>query len=90
MTQAQMIIEERQLGRYSFNDVVLEAERRELRVSGSRVSVEPKVFDVLLYLARHSDRVVSRDELLDRRVCERWYVIAMPEPRACRDRPVAH
>ena len=53
------------MGRYCFNDVVLEVESRELRVSGTAVPVEPKVFAVLLYMAQHPGRVVTRDELLD-------------------------
>ena len=53
------------MGRYCFNEVVLEADSRELRVSSVAVPVEPKVFDVLLYLAQHPGRVVTRDELLD-------------------------
>src|SRR5690349_19502078 len=39
--------------------------RQELRRDGSRVHVEPQVFDLLVHLLRHRDRVVSKDELLD-------------------------
>ncbi len=37
----------------------------QLRRGGSRVKIEPKVFDLLLHLVRHRDRVLSKDELLD-------------------------
>ena len=50
---------------YQFDDFVLDTDRRELRASGSSVGVEPQVFDLLEYLIRHRDRVVSRDELIE-------------------------
>ena len=33
---------------------------------GERQSVEPQVFDLLVYLIENRDRVVTRDELLDK------------------------
>ena len=50
---------------YRFGDCVLDAERYELRRAGAVVAIEPKVFQVLVYLIRHQDRVVTRDELLE-------------------------
>src|SRR6202000_3449283 len=50
---------------YQFDNFVLDTDRRELRASGSSVGVEPQVFDLLEYLIRHRDRVVSRDELIE-------------------------
>jgi TolB-like protein len=44
---------------------VLDVERRELRRSGDTVALEPQVFDLLVYLVRNRDRVVSKDELLE-------------------------
>jgi pimeloyl-ACP methyl ester carboxylesterase/DNA-binding winged helix-turn-helix (wHTH) protein len=38
---------------------------RELRLHGGRVHVEPQVFDLLVQLIRHRNRVVSKDELID-------------------------
>ena len=38
----------------------------ELRREGRVVKLPPKTFDLLLYLVRHRDRVVSKAELLDR------------------------
>ncbi len=38
---------------------------RELRGGGLTRELQPRVFDVLVYLARHRDRVVPKDELLD-------------------------
>src|SRR5712692_9111740 len=50
---------------YHFGDCVLDAERYELRRAGAVVAIEPKVFQVLVYLIQHRDRVVTRDELLE-------------------------
>src|SRR6201996_9538048 len=44
---------------------MLDAERRELVCAGESVPIEPQVFDVLLYLLEHRDRVVRKDELFD-------------------------
>ena len=50
---------------YRFHDYTLDEARRELRRTGQLVAVEPKVFQVLLYLLQHRDRVVSKEELLE-------------------------
>jgi len=42
----------------------LDIERRELRRGSEIVNLEPKAFDLLTYLVRHRDRVVSKDDLL--------------------------
>jgi TolB-like protein len=49
---------------YLFDTYVLDAKRRELRRSGTIVPAPPQVFDVLEYLIRNRDRVVSRDDLI--------------------------
>jgi TolB-like protein/tetratricopeptide (TPR) repeat protein len=49
---------------YSFENYVLDSDRRELRRGDALVSVEPQVFDVLEHLIRNRERVVSRDDLL--------------------------
>jgi TolB-like protein/tetratricopeptide (TPR) repeat protein len=50
--------------RYLFEDHILDIERRELRRGSSLLSVEPQVFDLLAFLIKNRDRVVSRDDLL--------------------------
>jgi pimeloyl-ACP methyl ester carboxylesterase/DNA-binding winged helix-turn-helix (wHTH) protein len=50
---------------WRIGDIELDVERRELRVGGRVVAVEPQVFEVLAYLVQHRDRVVSKEELLD-------------------------
>jgi len=49
---------------YSFEDFSLDTARRELRRSGTPIAVQPQVFDLLEYLIRSRDRVVTKDDLL--------------------------
>jgi DNA-binding winged helix-turn-helix (wHTH) protein len=51
--------------RYAFEGCVVDTDAFELHRDGEPVDVEPQVFDVLLHLLRHRDRLVTRDELLD-------------------------
>ncbi len=48
-----------------FGPFSLDLRRQELRCGDTIVHVEPQVFDLLVHLIRHRDRVVSKDELLD-------------------------
>src|SRR5262245_44143460 len=50
---------------YRFHDYTLDEARRELWGMGRLVAVEPKVYQVLLYLLEHRDRVVPKEELLE-------------------------
>jgi adenylate cyclase len=50
--------------RFLFEDYVLDTERRELRRGPVLLSVEPQVFDLLLFLVRNRDRIVGKDDLL--------------------------
>jgi DNA-binding response OmpR family regulator len=47
-----------------FEEFLLDPERRELRRGGTLVAVEPQVFDLIHYLVRNRDRVVTRDNLI--------------------------
>jgi TolB-like protein len=49
---------------FLFNNYALDCERRELRAGGAPVPVEPQVFDLLVYLIKNRDRVVSKDDLI--------------------------
>jgi DNA-binding winged helix-turn-helix (wHTH) protein/pimeloyl-ACP methyl ester carboxylesterase len=49
---------------YQFGGFVLDPGRRELRSGAKVCPVEPQVFDILEFLIRNRDRVVSRDDLL--------------------------
>src|SRR6187431_2171595 len=49
---------------FLFGDHTLDADRRELRRGAESISVEPQVFDLLIYLMQNRDRVVSKDDLI--------------------------
>jgi TolB-like protein/Flp pilus assembly protein TadD len=49
---------------FLFSDHVLDAGRRELRRGAEPIAVEPQVFDLLVYLVKNRDRVVSKDDLI--------------------------
>ena len=49
---------------YFFENCTFDTDRRELRCGETEVSVEPQVFDLLEYLIRHRDRLVSKDDLI--------------------------
>jgi len=50
--------------RFSFEDFEVDSELRELRRGGTLVPAEPKVFDLLVYLIEHRQRVVTKDDLI--------------------------
>lgn len=53
------------MARFRFGEHLLDSERRELRRADKLVDVEPQVFDLLLYLIRSRERVVSKDDLIE-------------------------
>ena len=50
---------------YIFGEWELDTRLYELRHAGKLLKLEPKVFDVLLYLIQHRDRVVSSRDLME-------------------------
>jgi len=48
---------------YSFENFTLDTDRRELRRGPVLVTMTPQVFDLLEYLIRNRERVVSKDDL---------------------------
>ena len=50
--------------RYLFEDFTFDTERRELHRGRDAVSITPQVFDLLDYLIRNRERVVSKDDLI--------------------------
>ena len=50
--------------RYLFEDYALDTDRRELCRRSDVVRLEPQAFDLLEYLIRNRERVVSRDDLI--------------------------
>jgi TolB-like protein len=51
--------------RYTFEDCILDSDRRELTRGADKIAVGPQVFDLLLYLVKNRAHVVSKDDLLD-------------------------
>ena len=49
---------------FIFDNHTLDTERRELLCGGAAISVQPQVFDLLVYLVQNRDRVVSKDDLI--------------------------
>jgi TolB-like protein len=50
--------------RYFFEECAFDTDRRELHRGTIPVPITPQVFDLLQYLIRHRDRVVSKDDLI--------------------------
>ncbi|MBX3520441.1 MAG: alpha/beta fold hydrolase [Xanthobacteraceae bacterium] len=50
---------------FQFENFTLDAGRRELREGAAEIPVEPQVFDLLEFLIRRRDEVVSRDDLIE-------------------------
>ena len=51
--------------RYRFEEFVLDTDRRELYRGADGLPVAPQVFDLLEYLIRNRERVVSKDDLIN-------------------------
>ena len=50
--------------RYRFEEFAFDTDRRELHRGAEVVSITPQVFDLLEYLIRNRERVVSKDDLI--------------------------
>ena len=51
---------------YRFDEFELDTERFELRQNGQQVPVEPRVFDFLNLLIENHERVIDRDEIIEK------------------------
>ena len=51
---------------FHFYNHVLDVDLRELTRAGENVAVEPQVFDLLIYLVENRERVVSKDDLIEK------------------------
>jgi len=49
---------------YLFEDQALDLDRRELVRDGKAIRIEPKVFDLLVYLVENRHRLVTKDDLI--------------------------
>ena len=51
---------------FHFTNHVLDADLRELSRAGEPIAVEPQVFDLLIFLVENRDRVVTKDDLIEK------------------------
>jgi DNA-binding response OmpR family regulator len=51
---------------YIFSDVIVDFSRAEITRAGEKITVTPKEFKTLEFLTKNAQRVISRDELLDK------------------------
>ena len=52
--------------RFLFDGHVLDTERRELFRGDSQIALQPQVFDLLVHLVQNRDRVIPREEILQK------------------------
>ncbi len=50
---------------FRFGEYEIDLGQQELRRGGMPVAIEPQVFDLLVHLIRHRDRIVSKDDLIE-------------------------
>ncbi len=50
---------------FEFDKIIIDLGRRELRVDNKIVNLKPKEFELLIYLIRHKNQVLSRDQILE-------------------------
>ncbi len=50
---------------YQFDDLIIDAGRREVKVQGKLINLKPKEYELLFYLAKHKSQVLSRDQILE-------------------------
>ena len=55
-----------QSDRLQFDDLTIDMTRREVRLAEKPLSLKPKEYDLLLFMARHRGHVLSRDLILER------------------------
>jgi DNA-binding winged helix-turn-helix (wHTH) protein len=51
--------------RYLFENYALDTDLRELRRGADLIDIAPQVFDLIEYLIRNRDRVVTKDDLVE-------------------------
>jgi len=52
-------------GVYRVGPATIDTASRQIQFNGQSADVQPKVFDLVVFLIRHRDRVVTKDELFD-------------------------
>ena len=52
-------------GRIVIDEIEIEPARRQVSVSGKRIEISPKEYELLMYLVENKERILSRDKILD-------------------------
>lgn len=65
LESGEAVSQARDTSAFRFADLEIDVARQELRRGSDLVPVEPQVFDLLVYLVRNRNRIVSREELID-------------------------
>ena len=52
-------------GRIVMDEIEIEPAKRQVTVSGKRIEISPKEYDLLLFLIENRERILSRDRILD-------------------------
>ena len=52
--------------RYKLGDLEIDEDAFAIRRNGALVSLEPRVFELVVYLIRNRARMITKDELIDR------------------------
>ncbi len=50
---------------FKFNDITIDTNKFNLLSNGKEVSVEPQVFNLIVFLVKNADKIVNREELLN-------------------------
>lgn len=50
---------------YQFDNLIIDVGRREVRLAENLVTLKPKEYELLYYLAKHRGQVLSRDQILE-------------------------
>lgn len=50
---------------YEFGNIEIDVGRREVRIDRNPVNLKPKEYELLFYLAKHKNQVLSRDQILE-------------------------
>ena len=53
-------------GKENYGDISIDLDGREVRVNNEKLILSPKEFDLLVYLAKNSGKVLSRDQMMEK------------------------
>jgi DNA-binding response OmpR family regulator len=51
---------------HQFDNLIIDTNRREVKIEDTKLSLKPKEYDLLLFLMRHQGQVLTRELILER------------------------